>query len=266
VSQHDLPAAYRFAASVLRPMIAALTRRDWRGVEHLPADGGFVACGNHLSYLDPFTFAHFLYDTGHPPFFLGKEQVFRIPVIGRILRSAQQIPVYRESGNAAAAFAAAVEALADGKCLAVYPEATLTRDPDLWPMVGKTGAARLSLLTGCPVIPIAQWGVQDILMPYGKRAHLFPRKTVHVLAGPPVDLDDLRARPVDATVLAQATERIMAAITALLAELRAEPAPAHRYDPREHGQARTGNPSRHPPNGSDPPAPDGPTTDKRSQS
>ena len=110
--------------------------------------------------------------------------------------------------------------------MAIYPEATLTRDPDLWPMVGKTGAARVALETGAPVIPVAQWGPQELLPPYTKRPHLFPRKTMHVWAGPPVDLDDVRGRPVDAALLREVTERIMAAITELLEEIRGEQAPA----------------------------------------
>jgi 1-acyl-sn-glycerol-3-phosphate acyltransferase len=65
--------------------------------------------------------------------------------------------------------------LAAGACVIVYPEGTATRDPDLWPMVGKTGAARLALTTGAPVISIAHWGAQDIL-PYGsKKPKLWPR-------------------------------------------------------------------------------------------
>ena len=79
-------------------------------------------------------------------------------------------------------------------------------------MVGKTGAARVALETGAPVVPVAQWGPQEILPPYGKRPHLFPRKTMHVWAGPPVDLDDVRGRPVDAALLHEVTERIMAAV------------------------------------------------------
>ncbi|GAA4345287.1 lysophospholipid acyltransferase family protein [Angustibacter luteus] len=244
MSHRELSGAYRFAAGVLRPVFTAITRRDWRGAEHLPATGGFVVCSNHMSYLDPVTFAHFLYDSGHPPYFLGKEEVFQVPFVGWVLRSADQIPVHRESGDAAAAFTSAVEAVRAGKCLALFPEATLTREPDLWPMLGKTGAARLALTTGCPLVPVAQWGVQEMLMPYAKRVHLLPRKTVHVLAGPPVDLDDLRERPLDADVLAEATERVMHDITALLEQLRGESAPAVRYDPREHGQSRTGNPAK----------------------
>ena len=239
--RHPLPFAYRLAVAIVRPLMLLLTKRDWRGWEHFPASGGFVVAPNHVSHVDPLSFAHYLYDSGHPPFFLGKEAVFRVPVVGAILRGAQQIPVYRNTGRAADAFRAAVGAVESGKCVGVYPEGTLTRDPGLWPMVGKTGAARIALTTRCPVIPVAQWGPQEILAPYSKRPHLFPRKTMHVLAGPPVDLSDLPDHPLDAAVLREATARIMAAITALLVELRGEPAPAERFDSRKHGLPETGN-------------------------
>ena len=239
--RHPLPFAYRLAVAIVRPLMLLLTKRDWRGWEHFPASGGFVVAPNHVSHVDPLAFAHYLYDSGHPPYFLGKEAVFRVPVVGAILRGAQQIPVYRNTGRAADAFRAAVEAVESGKCVGVYPEGTLTRDPGLWPMVGKTGAARIALTTRCPVIPVAQWGPHEILAPYSKRPHLFPRKTMHVLAGPPVDLSDLHDHPLDAAVLREATARIMAAITALLVELRGEPAPAERFDSRKHGLPETGN-------------------------
>lgn len=220
----------------------AFTRRDWRGAEHLPTDRGFIACGNHISHLDPFTFAHFLYDHGRPPRFLAKDSVFRIPVLGRIVSGAGQIPVYRETLQAGKAFSAAVAAVEAGECLAIYPEATLTRDPDLWPMIGKTGAARVALTTGAPVIPIAQWGVHEILAPYGAVPRLLPRRTVHVWAGPPVDLSAFAGsdRP-DAATLRAATDVILRAVTALLEQIRGEQAPDRRWDPREHGQARIGN-------------------------
>jgi 1-acyl-sn-glycerol-3-phosphate acyltransferase len=224
-----LPFAYRLAVWIVRPLLMLLTKRDWRGWEHFPRTGGFVVAPNHLSHLDPLTFAHFVFDSGHTPYFLGKEAVFRVPVVGAIVRGAQQIPVYRNSGHAAEAFRAAVAAVEAGKCVGVYPEGTLTRDPDLWPMVGKTGAARIALTTHCPVVPVAQWGPQEVLAPYSKRLRLFPRTTMHVLAGPPVALDDLYDRPLDAAVLREATERIMAAITGLLEELRGELAPAERF-------------------------------------
>jgi 1-acyl-sn-glycerol-3-phosphate acyltransferase len=117
-------------------------------------------------------------------------------------------------------------------------------------MVGKTGAARVALETGAPVIPVAQWGPQELLPPYTKRPHFFPLKTMHVWAGPPVDLDDVRDRPVDAALLHEVTERIMAAVTALLEEIRGEQAPAERFDPKQQGLPVTGDPRR--PRGDDP--------------
>lgn len=235
-----LPFAYRLAVGILRPLLMVLTKRDWQGAEHLPATGGFVAAPNHLSYFDPLSFAHFMIDNGHPPYFLGKEGVFRVPVVGAILRGAQQIPVYRNTGRAADAFRAAVAAVESGKCVGVYPEGTLTRDPDLWPMVGKTGAARIALATKCPVIPVAQWGPQAVLEPYGKRPRLFPRKTMHLRAGAPVDLTDLYDQPVTGALLREATDRIMAALTVELETIRGEQAPAERFDSRKHGLPETG--------------------------
>jgi 1-acyl-sn-glycerol-3-phosphate acyltransferase len=220
-----------------------LTRRDWRGVEHIP-DGGAVVVVNHISHFDPIAFAHFLYDSGRLPRFLGKEAVFRVPFVGTVLRGAKQIPVFRESGEAVRAYSAAVAAVRAGELVAIYPEATITREPDLWPMVGKTGAARVALETGAPIIPVAQWGPQEVLAPYAKRPRLFPRRTMHVWAGPPIDLSDVAGRPVDAAVLHEVTERIMAAITGLLEEIRGEQAPAVRFDPRQAGLPRTGDPRR----------------------
>jgi len=244
--RQQLPWAYRFAAGIVRPPMMLFTRQDWRGAENLPAEGGFVVSPNHLSYVDPFAFAHFLFDHGHPPFFLAKDAVFRIPLVGRLLKAAEQIPVYRGTGQAAEAFRAAVAAIGDGRCVPIFPEGTLTRDPDLWPMTGKTGAARVALTTRCPVIPVAQWGPQEVLAPYARRLHLLPRKTMHVVAGPPVELSDLYGRPLDGATLQEATARIMAAITGLLEGIRGEKAPVERFDTRKAGLPETGNPHRRP--------------------
>ncbi len=157
--------------------------------------------------------------------------------------------MYRETADAGRALTAAVEAVGQGECVAVYPEATLTRDPGLWPMAGKTGAARIALSTGCPVIPIAQWGAQEILAPYGKRPHLLPRRTISVHAGPPVDLSAFAGEPLGTATLRAATTAILDAITTLLEGIRGERAPAERWDPRVHGQPRTGNPNRQVPKG-----------------
>ena len=242
--ERQLPRSYRGIAAFLRSLMMALTRRDWSGAEHFPATGGFVVCPNHISHVDPFAFAHFLYDNGHPPFFLAKSEVFRIPILGRLLTWAQQIPVQRGTNQAAKAFSAAVAAVQDGKCVPIFPEGTLTRDPAMWPMTARTGAARVALTTRCPVVPVAQWGPQEIQGPYAKELHLFPLKTMRMLAGPPVDLSDLYDRSQDVATLDVATARIMDAITGQLETLRGEKAPAIRFDSRTAGVAEVGNPKR----------------------
>ena len=232
-----LGATYLFAVGVLRPAMLALTRREWEGTGNLDAeilpDGsqrGIIVCPNHISWFDPFVSAHFLYDNGRPPRYLGKESVFRIPFFGRILAGAGQIPVYRETVDAANSVRDAVSAVERGECVVIYPEGTITRDPGLWPMTGKTGAARVALATRAPVIPVAQWGAQDVMRPYVKELRVLPRKTMQVRAGEPVDLSDLYDRAVDTAILQEATRRIIAAITALLELERGETAPAMRYD------------------------------------
>ncbi|MDQ1616189.1 MAG: hypothetical protein QOJ60_2128 [Actinomycetota bacterium] len=244
VSRRRLGPWFRFAVMVLRPLLRALTLRDWRGAENLPRSGGVVAVTNHISYFDPLAFAHFLYDNGRTPRFLAKSALFDIFFVGRLLRGAGQIPVFRESVTAGSAYAAAVDAVRRGECVAIYPEATVTRDPGLWPMVGKTGAARVALATRAPVIPITQWGAQDVLAPYSKKVRLLPRKTMHFVAGPPVDLSEFYDRPVTAPLLREATSRIISALTTQLEQMRGESAPAERFDPRRAGLPTTGDPNR----------------------
>lgn len=231
---------YRLAAVIAKPPLLVLFKRDWRGMEHIPADGGFITAVNHNSYLDPLSYGHFQYNTGRVPRLLAKAGLFKIFFVGMMLRGTGQIPVYRESTDAANAFRAAVDAINSGECVAFYPEGTLTRDPDQWPMVGKTGVARVALLTQAPVIPVAQWGANEAMPPYakGKKFFFFPRKTLRVLAGPPVDLTRFYGQEPTAEVLRQVTDVIMAEISELLAVLRGEPAPAERYDPRQAARAR----------------------------
>lgn len=233
----------RLAATILRPPVMLLTRRDWRGAEHLPR-GGAVLVVNHISYFDPLAFAHFVFDSGISPRFLAKSALFKIFFVGRVLRGAGQIPVYRMTKDASSSFRDAVAAVRAGECVCVYPEGTVTRDPGLWPMTGKTGAARIALTTGAPVTPVAQWGPQELLPPYAKKPDLFPRKTMHLLAGPPVDLSEFEGRELTADLLREATEKIMDAITGLLEELRGEKAPPERFDLRRHQAPPIGNPAR----------------------
>lgn len=208
---------------LLRTPLMLLTRRDWRGAERLPAQGGFVLAANHLSHLDPIMLGHWLLDHDLAPHFLVKNGLFEVkPLVGWVVSHAEQIPVYRQTSRARDSLSAATAAIAAGDVVTVYPEGTLTRDPAAWPMTGRTGAVRLALETGAPLVPLAQWGPQQILWPYTKRPRFFPRTTYQVLVGDPVDLSDLAALPRDEDVLRRGTERLMAAITDLLAELRGE--------------------------------------------
>lgn len=234
----DFPRAMRWIVRVLRPWCMLLTKRDWRGAEHLP-DGGFVLAVNHVSHTDPVLLSHYLVDHGVPPRFLAKASVFAVPLGGRLLTACGQIPVYRDTADATDALSAAIDSIGEGAVVVIYPEGTLTRDPDLWPMAGRTGAARVALMTGCPVVPVAQWGPEEILRPYTKWPRPFPRRTIHVHAGPPVDLDDLRGREIDTALLAAATDRILDAITVQLAAIRGQTPPAVRHDPRVVEAPRT---------------------------
>jgi 1-acyl-sn-glycerol-3-phosphate acyltransferase len=236
--------AFACCVAIIKPLLLLFTKHRWTGGEKLPVRGGCVLAVNHNSHLDPMTFAHFVYDNGRLPRYLAKSEVFDVPGVGALVRKAGQIPVFRQTKDASQSFRAAVAAVEAGECVVVYPEGTITRDPHLWPMKGKTGAARIALSTGAPVIPVAQWGAHHILAPYAKKARLLPRKTVHVVAGDPVDLDDLRSKPLSQEVLREATERIMNEVTALLADIRQETPPAVRFDPRTAGVREIGNPTR----------------------
>lgn len=231
MATQKLGAALGLGVTVLRPPMMALTRRDWQGVENIPSSGGCVVVPNHISYFDPLVVAHFVYDAGRLPRFLVKSELFEVRFVGRLLASAGQIPVFRRSAKASEAFQAAVRAVERGECVIVYAEGTITKDPDLWPMLAKTGAARIALTTGCPVIPLAQWGSQQVLAPYRKTPRLLPRKTMHVRAGTPVRLDDVRAERLTQATLREATDRISDAVTSLLEQIRGERAPSVRFDP-----------------------------------
>ena len=232
---------YKVVAFFLRPLLNLIVKKDWRGGELIPRSGGAIIVCNHISYLDPLTFTHFLYNNGRAPRYLGKRAVFDAPIVGWVVSKAGQIPVERESKVASKALENAVAALRAGHLIGIYPEGTLTRDENLWPMTGKSGAARLALLTGVPVIPTASWGPQVVIPRYGKRIKLFPRTRVSILVGEQVDLSKWKGRESDPAALEEATNAIMDSITELLAELRGEEPPKVRFDAKSSGLPRTGN-------------------------
>ncbi|MGA1329448.1 MAG: lysophospholipid acyltransferase family protein, partial [Candidatus Nanopelagicales bacterium] len=178
VRRRDKTFLWWLVAFILKPKMTLLTKRDWRNADRVNVDSGIIFAGNHISWFDPFPVAHFLWQNNRPPIYLGKESVFKVKVLGSLLRGLDQIPVKRNSEDAAAALSVAVERLAAGEAVVIYPEGTITRDPNMWPMKGKTGTIRLALLTGAPLIPFAQWGANEVIPPYKFKLRLFPRKTM----------------------------------------------------------------------------------------
>ena len=224
---------YRLVVVVAKPLLRLFTRTERSGAEHIPRTGGFIAAANHVSELDPFVVGEFLLDNGRPPRFLAKRELFRKPPLKWIFEGARQIPVDRKSADASLALSAAVDALHAGECVLIYPEGSATRDPELWPMRARTGVARLALLSGVPVIPVAQWGPQEILPYRARRPKLLPRHTMKVVAGPPVDLSAFAGKPITAELLRAATDHVMHTVAELLAGLRGGTPPTDFYDVRE---------------------------------
>jgi 1-acyl-sn-glycerol-3-phosphate acyltransferase len=234
--------AWWIAVPIVKPVLLGTTRHRWIDGSKLPAEGGFILVVNHISEVDPLIVAHIVWDHGRIPRYLAKSGLFKNTFLGFFLKAAGQIPVYRASRDAVGAYDAAVAAVREGKCVVVYPEGTITRDPGLWPMTGKSGAARIALETGAPVVPVGQWGAQDVLAPYAKKPHLFPRSMITMKVGDPVELADLVAQEHTPAVVNEATARIMTAVTALVSAVRGEDAPPDRFDPRTAGVAEFGNP------------------------
>lgn len=236
------PSVFWPLAAIAVPLLSLLFRLEIEGEEKLPREGAYVLAPNHMSEIDPLVVALAVWRMGRAPRFMAKESLFRVPVLGWVLRATGMVPVARATSAASArATLEASETLArHGRGVIVYPEGSLTREPDLWPMRGKTGAVRLALAGGIPVIPMAQWGAQQVLPRYGK-LKLWPlRRRVRVLVGGPVDLSAYAGAASSQTALVAATDAVMADIAGLLAELRGEPAPAQRWNPADHGQKETG--------------------------
>jgi len=230
-------------AVVIVPIISLLAKTEIRGRENLPRSGAYVLSPNHVSELDPVVVAAAVWKLGRAPRFMAKDSLFRVPVLGAALRATGMIPVSRTSTRDATAqvIAQATALVEDGRGVIVYPEGTLTRDPQLWPMRGKSGAARLALAGDIPLVPVAHWGVQEIMPRYARGIRVWPlRKRVRLTIGEPIDLSDLRGRATEPAAVAEATSRLMSAITALLEDIRGEKAPGERWDPSSHGQAETG--------------------------
>ena len=192
---------------------------DWRfeGLEHIPPDGPALVACNHISNFDPLAHGYFLVRAGRRPRFLAKIELFRNPIAGPVLRGARQIPVRRGSGDRAPVEFAS-NAVRAGEVVVIYPESTVTTNPDLSPMRGKTGVARLTLTTGVPVIPLAVWGSGPVWRRGSRSFRL--RRPIWVKAGSPLDFSAYEDRADDPTALREVTDEVMAQLSLLVDDLR----------------------------------------------
>lgn len=236
------PSVFWPAAMIVIPATGWFAKIEIEGAENLPLEGAYVLAPNHYSEFDPVIVAVATWRMGRAPRFMAKESLFKVPVLGALLRATGMIPVARASNSAAATqtLAQSNALVAEQRGVIVYPEGSLTRDPDMWPMRGKTGAVRLALAAAetLPVIPVATWGVQEILPRYGRLRLWPPRRRVRVLVGPPVDLSAFT--DTTPSTLVAATDAVMRDISILLGRLRGEEPPAERWNPAKHGQNETG--------------------------
>jgi 1-acyl-sn-glycerol-3-phosphate acyltransferase len=243
ITGREFTVAVRIVASILAPIVRLMFKVEAQGLEKLPKKGAYILTPNHATNIDALAVAYFIYiTTKRAPHFLTKETLFKLPVIGKILLAAGQIPVFRTGGQRNDDSLRVAHAyLQAGHSVCVFPEGTLTRDPDSWPMRGKTGAVRLALDSGVPVYPVGQWGSEQVMARYSSKFRPGFWKKVRFIVGDEIDLARFRKpNPTPAEVL-EATDVVMDAITKLVEQLRGEKAPGKRWDPVAAGQATTGN-------------------------
>lgn len=218
------------AYPIAHAVVSAVSRPQWGGIENFPKSGPFIVAPNHVSEFDPVSMGYFLGYNGFEPRFLAKDALFKVPVIGLFLRWWGMIPVARGSNNAGDALVHAREALAEDAVVTIYFEGTITRDPAFWPMKGKTGLARLALDTRVPVVPIVQWGAQNVMDRYTTpRLHL-RRPNLYIKVLPPIDYSDIEGDSTNREGVRELTGRLEEALMEGSAALRNEDPPEKPWD------------------------------------
>jgi 1-acyl-sn-glycerol-3-phosphate acyltransferase len=225
-------------AGLVLPIFGAMVKLKIKPGSTLPAEGPFILAPNHYSEIDPIVMGVVVWKMHRTPRFLAKASLFRVPALGWLLRFTGQIPVEREAGAKLGEPLQAATRLAErGQGVIVYPEGTLTRDENLWPMEGKSGAVRMALEQGIPLYPAAHWGTHHWMGHYAKKIRLFPRTTINVVLGDPMDLSKYQGKPVTREVLSEATAELMTRIAALVGSLRGEKPPAQLWSKKSNQES-----------------------------
>jgi 1-acyl-sn-glycerol-3-phosphate acyltransferase len=219
------------AAVVFYPLTALLARTRVTGLHHIPAEGPVLLVLNHVSHIDPIYDAVTVHRAARIPRFLAKNTLWNVPVLKNVLLGVEQIPVYRGTADAQKSLEAAHKALTSDKVILIYPDGTITRDPEGWPMTPKVGVARLALDHDVPVVPCARWGTRAIYDGYSKKFRPFPRKQVSIKFGEPIDLSAYRNREVDNNLLREVSDLAMIRVRELLGDVRGEQPPTEFFSP-----------------------------------
>lgn len=221
-----------------------LSRLELSGQGRYDDSHGLILAANHINPFDPIALSAACRRIGLAPRFLAQEGLFTTPVIGPLMRRAGHIRVDRDKPTAPRALHDALDALAQGDVILVYPEGRISRDPGLWPERGKTGTGRLILQTKASLVPVAIWGSHEVL-PYAAPQGMWPaiwralrhRPTVRVHFGQPLDVSGIDGtRPGAAQKI---TDRLMDAIVEALEPLRVdEPDLPRHTDPTRETETR----------------------------
>ena len=193
---------YTFARAVCRGYFAIFHRWQVLGNENVPMDGPVLILSNHISLLDPPSVGS---GTDRQVTIMAKEELFRVPLFGGLIRALGAFPVKRGAGDRAA-LRLALGLLEEGKCLLMFPEGTRSKTGEL--EEGHTGAAFFALRSQAAVVPAAIVG--------GYR--LFRR--TKIVYGKPLDISEFRNSKSNKQTLADLTEHIMSAIEELIREHR----------------------------------------------
>jgi len=211
---------YRAAELALVPPLQLWFNWRLEGLEEVPARGPVIVAGNHLSYMDPLAHGYFVVKAGRRPRFLAKQELFDARFVGTVLRGAHQISVQRGTGDRSP-LEDARQAVDGGEVVVIYPEGTTTTThEDFSPGRGKTGAVRLAMAAGVPILPVATWGGQFVWRRSGRQSLTFGRP-IWVAAGEPFDPSERLVGEPDARKLRTLTDDLMGELDKLVADLRA---------------------------------------------
>lgn len=198
--------AYGASKAALRAIMSIYFRAQYQGRENIPANGGCIITANHMSYIDPP-----LVGVGcpRPVNFMAKAELFKMPMLGRLLPHLRAFPVHRGAADRQA-IRRALQLLQQGEVVGVFPEGTRNRDNNNELLQVQGGAALLALKAEVPIIPAAVWGTGDI----DGYFHLPRPIRVGVRYGQPLHL--AKVESVNREAIAQASQQIMNAIQELL--------------------------------------------------